>query len=425
MKKVKSCSISGIAFTMDADAYETLSAYMDSLRASCGRTPDGDEIVADIEARIAELILSTRSADSVVELPLVENIIRQMGRPEDITSESDKAEPSDGAAEGAEPSQEHAAGRSDAAKEPRIPRRLYRDMDNAKLGGVCAGMAKYFGTDPVWVRMLLMLPLVLTPMCSFSHFLSSTFGNMFGMVILAYIVMWFAVPAARSARQKLEMNGERITAQSIKELTEASASTDVDREAKSMVASVVTLFGRMLLILLKIMAGFIVFGLIIGACAMIICILLMIIRGDSGIINSSHTVLVSALGIGAVLVPVLMLVYVLMSLIASRKPGGRTVLMMFLLWIASIVSLIAAAICEYDINRISDLQRRFPPKHRTAQVETRTEEPLKNAQQAEVVEVIEVSDEGRQNESDAAGSDDSGHTNDTDSTDDTAVSADN
>ena len=60
MKEVKKCSISGVAFTMDADAYEALETYLESLKTTYKDTADGAEIVADIEARIAELILSAQ-----------------------------------------------------------------------------------------------------------------------------------------------------------------------------------------------------------------------------------------------------------------------------------------------------------------------------------------------------------------------------
>ena len=53
MKEVIKCSISGVAFTMDADAYQTLKEYLDTLKNNYEQTPDGAEIVADIEARIA------------------------------------------------------------------------------------------------------------------------------------------------------------------------------------------------------------------------------------------------------------------------------------------------------------------------------------------------------------------------------------
>ena len=85
MKEVKKCSISGVAFTLDADAYEELAAYLESLKRSYKDSADGAEIVADIEARIAELILSAQDNARIVEKPLIENIIRQMGSAEDIS----------------------------------------------------------------------------------------------------------------------------------------------------------------------------------------------------------------------------------------------------------------------------------------------------------------------------------------------------
>lgn len=94
MKEVKKCSISGVAFTMDADAYQELENYLDSLKKTYKDTPDGAEIVADIEARIAELILTTQDNTRVVEKPLILNIIHQMGSVEDISEESsDKKAP--------------------------------------------------------------------------------------------------------------------------------------------------------------------------------------------------------------------------------------------------------------------------------------------------------------------------------------------
>ena len=77
MNEIKKCSIAGVSFTLELDAYETLSQYLQSLRDTYHDDPDGEEIMADIEARIAELILSTQSAEGVVALPLIENIIKQ------------------------------------------------------------------------------------------------------------------------------------------------------------------------------------------------------------------------------------------------------------------------------------------------------------------------------------------------------------
>ncbi|MBQ1204636.1 MAG: hypothetical protein IIX66_01940, partial [Alistipes sp.] len=74
MNEVKKCSLSGIAFSMDIEAYNELNNYLTALKKNYKDSPDGAEIVADIEARVVELILSTQDNTRVVELPLVKNI---------------------------------------------------------------------------------------------------------------------------------------------------------------------------------------------------------------------------------------------------------------------------------------------------------------------------------------------------------------
>lgn len=328
MNEVKKCSVSGVAFTMDTDAYEALDAYLQSLKETYRDTPDGVEITADIEARIAELILSAQDNSRVVEKPLIDNIIAQMGSAEDISDETGK-------------------GRHGA---PRIPRRLYRDTENAKLGGVCAGIGKYFDIDPVWVRLGIFLPLALTCFgwLPFLRWTGPMMGNLFGIFVVCYLIMWFAVPAARSARQKLEMNGEKITADSIRETTAAKG--DVDSKAKPIVADVVSVFGQVVLILLKIFAGILVFGLIIAACALIIGLFVVVIGGHeflSPAFLQDMTLWLPILGIFVALIPVILLIYVLMCLIASRKPGGKTVLVIFLLWLVSIIACVCLGIQEH------------------------------------------------------------------------------
>lgn len=337
MKEVKKCSISGVAFTMDIDAYEALDNYLESLRKSYENNPDGAEIIADIEARIAELILSTQDNTRVVEKPLMMNIIQQMGSAEDIGAGSPD---------------------SDLRSEtPRIPRRLYRDTENAKLGGVCAGIGKYFDIDPVWVRLALFLPLLFTCFSGipFLRWFGPLFGNLFGIFLICYFIMWFAVPAARSARQKLEMNGEKITAQSIGEVTAATANNEPDAQARPIMAEAVSLFGKVVLILLKIFAGIIVFGLIMAACALIIGLFAVIIGGPEQVHLgklADFSLWVPIMGIFIVLIPVILMIYVLMCLIASRKPGGKAVLVIFLLWILSIIACSVIAIRENVSDKI-------------------------------------------------------------------------
>lgn len=315
MKEVIKCSISGIGFTLDADAYRTLNDYLASLKEGYGENPDGDEIVADIEARIAELILSCQENTQVVEKPLIDDIIRQMGSPEQIGRESDEG-----------------ASRRET---PRIPRRLYRDPANAKLGGVCAGLGKYFDVDPVWIRVGIFVPLLLSTFRWWVPFFGYPWGNLMSNIfiafVLSYIVLWFAIPAARSPRQRLEMKGERITAQSIRET--AHQGHDIDGRSKSVLAGVLSALGQIVLIMLKILIGLILFGLILAACGMVIGIFAILVKGSADVCAYTIPAWVGILWITTVLIPFILLIYVLMCLMASRKPGGKTVLTIFTAWL--------------------------------------------------------------------------------------------
>ena len=332
MNEVRKCSLSGVAFTMDADAYTTLAEYVETLKKNYEDSADGDEIVADIEARIAELILSAQDNTRVVERPLIENIIRQMGSPEDITDT------------------DPAAGRRGG---PRIPRRLYRDTENAKLGGVCAGIGKYFDVDPTWVRLALFLPLLI--LCLqwipfFQWWIGPMMGNLFGIILVCYLIMWFAVPAARTARQKLEMNGERITEQTIRRTTEQQPARDPDSRTRPVVAQAVSAIGQIVLIVCKLLAGLIVFGLILSACALIIGLFAIMVGGHDMPLwpqfLENMNLGIPILGILLVLIPIILLIYVLMCLIASRKPGSKTILAIFLTWIAGAAMLAILAVSD-------------------------------------------------------------------------------
>ncbi len=338
MKEVTKCSISGVAFTMDSDAYNTLKEYLDTLRETYRENPDGAEIIADIKARIAELILTAQEATRVVERPLILEIIAQMGDANELSDDS--ATPHDG-----------------PQNEPRIPRRLYRDTAHAKLGGVCAGIGKYFDIDPVWVRLGIFVPLLLACLSHvpFLFWLGPTMSNLFGIFVLSYLVMWFAVPAARTARQKLEMNGERITARSIEETTAASTATDPDHKARPIIAEAVSLLGRIVLVCLKILLGILVLGLILGACGLIIGLFALLIGGKEMMALGDLDVTslwVPVLGIFVALIPIGMLIYVFMCLIASRHPNGKAIFGLFLLWLISIIACASVAIHENFGNRM-------------------------------------------------------------------------
>ncbi|MEM6523316.1 MAG: PspC domain-containing protein [Bacteroidota bacterium] len=163
MKKNISINISGIIFHIEEDAYEALKNYLDSINAYFSTFEDNQEIIADIESRIAEIFLTKLNEDKqVITTEDVESLMNTMGSIRDFQ-----------AAE--EPEIEDEPDTSGQARTE--SRRFYRDENRKIIGGVCAGLAHYFKIDPLWMRLI---------------FVALLLG--YGVIFLAYIVMWIVVP---------------------------------------------------------------------------------------------------------------------------------------------------------------------------------------------------------------------------------------
>ena len=322
MNEIKKCSLSGVGFTFEKVAYNRLNDYLNSLKEAYKNSTDCDEILADIEARIAELILSAQSdAQSVVCLPLVENIIAQLGSPEDISGEESVPK---------------------AESQARIPRRLYRDSENAKLGGVCAGLAKYFGVEAAWLRLAMASPLILMVIgAPFLHWLSTLGGNLFAVFCMTYVILWFATPSAKSARQKLEMEGEPISAKSIADRQGATQ----EEKAKSSVASVVTTLGRVAVIALKILLGLMLFPIVAFTFTILIILVCMAVGfselplvqfgefGNLPEVLAEFGAPLMVFSLLLVLIPAIYIGYLFITLLINRKPRWWVLVVSILLWI--------------------------------------------------------------------------------------------
>ncbi len=339
MNEIKKCSISGVGFTFEKAAYDRLNNYLASLKEAYKNNPDSEEILADIEARIAELILSAQSdAQCVVTLPIIENIIEQLGSPEAISGEEEKA------------------GNS---SESRIPRRLYRDLENAKLGGVCAGLAKHFGVDAVWIRLAMASPLILVVIgAPFLHWLSTLGGNLCAVFFITYLILWFAIPEAKSARQKLEAEGKPISASTIANRQGATQ----EEQAKSSVASVVTTFGRFMVIVMKVLLGlllfpvaFVVFFLLLSLVVITAGVgdlFIVDIGNFAGVIDAANEVGVPlmAFALLLLLVPAIYIGYLFVTLLINKKPRWWVLLVTILAWLLVLIGTIFAGF-DYAENR--------------------------------------------------------------------------
>ncbi|RXK83865.1 PspC domain-containing protein [Filimonas effusa] len=286
MRKIININFQGRVIPIEETAYDILKQYIESLRRFFANEEGRDEIINDIEGRIAELFGETLSKGApCITDEKVHDVINSIGRPEDFDDQENhvKEQLKD---EGARHKQ-HDTNASQSGT-----RRLYRDGDDKILGGVCAGIANYFRIDPaiirllfavvtlgglgsglllyillwavipvkkldqsiirkrlfrnpedkvvagvasgvaayfdvaVWVpRLIFAFPLLITVVASiwrnlfWDHFFVPTsivFSSFGGTFFLVYAILWMMIPEASSASEKLEMKGEKVDLNSIK-----------------------------------------------------------------------------------------------------------------------------------------------------------------------------------------------------------------
>ena len=195
MNKTVTINLAGLVFYIEENAYQILKEYLSAIKSHFKNEEGCEEIVSDIEARLAELLkANTHEGKQVLLESDVQAAIKIMGKPEDFTDESSDTEARDSSQE----------NRNFAYKTH--TRRVFRDGDNKILGGVCSGMASYFDTDPLWIRLALVVLF---------------FG--FGSGLLLYIILWIIIPVAKTTAEKLEMRGDPIDINTISQTIKEEA----------------------------------------------------------------------------------------------------------------------------------------------------------------------------------------------------------
>ncbi len=174
MKQVININFHGQVVPIEVSAFDILKNYTDSLARFFANEEGKEEIINDIESRIGELFQEKlKKGATCITDDDVNAIIKSMGRPEEFDGEEEKVTAALG---GNEKSSYSGSQHSSATN----ARRLYRDENHKVLGGVCSGLANYFGTDPIIIRIVFVL-------LAFA-----------GAGLLAYIVLWIAVPSTAS-----------------------------------------------------------------------------------------------------------------------------------------------------------------------------------------------------------------------------------
>ena len=249
MNKTVNINLANTLFHIDDDAYNKLRRYLESIKRSFSGTAGSDEIIADIEARVAELFLEKMENErQVITHKEVDAVIEVMGQPEDYMVDEDIFED--------QPKRKETTTRR--------TKKLYRDIDQKYIGGVSSGLEHYLGIDALWIRLIFILLAIFT-----------------GFGLIAYILLWILVPEAATTSQKLDMTGEPINISNIErkvkegfdDVADKVKNVDYERVGTKVKSGSKTFFdtiGEIIMFLFKVFGKFIgVLLIIIGASTLI------------------------------------------------------------------------------------------------------------------------------------------------------------
>ena len=189
MNKTLTINLAGMVFHIDEPGFEKLQQYLNALKKRFAGMQGSNELIADIEARIAELFSASLGKSRQVISPAdIEKMIGIMGKPEDFGEAADaESQPSySSPAEGATTSNNQRS------------RRIFRDPDDKILGGVCSGLGSFFNIEPLWLRLAFAVTFLF-----------------FGSGLLFYLLLWIIIPLAKTTAEKIEMKGNPVNLDNI------------------------------------------------------------------------------------------------------------------------------------------------------------------------------------------------------------------
>ena len=360
MKKNITINLCGRLFQIDEDAYELLQQYIESLRQSFGHEEGGEEIVNDIEARIAELFSElNQQGIEAITIEHVKDIITRIGKPEELTGEEEK---SDNGGHKYDSFRTAAQGFRDNVRARTAGKRLYRNPNDKMVAGVLSGIAAYTASDVTWWRIGYVL-LVLGSNFLFGPILHVIHMGFFFHVNLAFILFYFilaiVLPMADTPKQVLEMKGKDVTPQNL---------ADVVVEDKQPVQRRRGCLGSVFSVIFSILVAFFVaiasiVGLVLLVSLLLIIVSLVIVFTVPSVrmslpfdieelhlaeLMSVHPWIVIIFVIGllhAICIPLYAIVHMLLSKAGKAQPMGigRRILWI-VLWVVSLCCLFPALV---------------------------------------------------------------------------------
>ncbi|MCF2575088.1 PspC domain-containing protein [Phocaeicola barnesiae] len=332
MKKTLTINLGGTVYHIDEDAYILLDNYLNNLRYHFRKSEGAEEIVRDMEARIAELFDEyLHQGHQVVTIEEVEAVIARMGKPEELNDGTEEGEATAGQTAGPDPSEE-------------VTRRLFRDPDDRILGGVASGWAAYLGLDATWIRIILIL-----------------IGLFFHGIIFLYLICWIVMPLAHTATEKLQMRGKPVNVENIgktvtdgfEHVNESIRSEKTQSFLHQLAGGLTRFIGGLLKILLIIVAVCLVpvllgalvalFALILAAAGILVSVPAFFYQAmpyiDWGVLGtmSAPAVAFAICGLVVVALPVIGLLQLLMQSFGRWKPMSTwTKVLLILLWLVAV-----------------------------------------------------------------------------------------
>ncbi|MDL2322750.1 DUF2807 domain-containing protein [Bacteroidales bacterium OttesenSCG-928-A17] len=195
MKKTVTVNLNGRVFTIDEDAYHLLDSYLHNLRIYFRKEEGSDEIIADFEARIEELLSErVRLGYEVISIKEVEEVIARVGKPDDFS-------------DAVQDDNDNTVGIDDNEPKPQGKKKFFRNIDDKMFGGICSGIGAYFGWDVLPVRIIMIILLFATQL----------------IIVPFYLLAWIIFPSAKTAEEKLRMHGKPITVENIGKTVAAEA----------------------------------------------------------------------------------------------------------------------------------------------------------------------------------------------------------
>jgi phage shock protein PspC (stress-responsive transcriptional regulator) len=333
MNKTVNINLAGIFFHIDETAYAKLQHYLDAIKRSLSNTQGQDEIIADIEARIAELFNEKIKTDrQVIGTKEVDEVIAVLGQPEDYMLDEEIFDD--------EPIY---------TKRKTTGKQLFRDTEHSYVGGVSSGLAHYLGIGAVWVRLLWILLTLLSS----------------GAFILIYIALWIFVPEAKTTADKLSMRGEEVNISNIErkiregfeDVSGKMKNVDYEKygnQARSGASNAAKGVGSGVLFLLNIFVKLIgIFILLVAGTALIGLFIGLFTVGTFGLIDAPWNDYIEMAAIGAPLWLLSLLIFLAVSipffflfilglkiLVSKLKTIGTTAKLVLLgIWLLSIIGL--------------------------------------------------------------------------------------